>query len=389
MGAHLDHLTVLTTAGRDQGKLATKRITRAAGAWQIQDYSLATWWSVRQVDVHDLGSLGQALASLEPERCSCVIRGEPLPGIDLACTRRLKDAAEDGTPPSFIPAARHWFGIDFDSLPAPVWDENKLARRRAAIERDRAENSMPLPKGEDDGEDVDLAGDGDPAPIDPARDWAIVIRAAVVTLPAEFHDVSTYWQMTSSAGIKPGIQLRLWYRCDRPVEDAESKRWLEASPIDTSLYCANTPHYTAAPIFDPPELDPVPLRSGFWWRHRNTVAVPDLREKPKPATQAFQRRQFVDSNDRAERYARACIDGIVAAPDGQGRKKAIAVARLLYGMADHGLLDRAKVTAALTDAMQNRGWGQHERGRWSQAEIERHLAYARAHADTTLPEGFR
>ena len=67
-----------------------------------------------------------------------------------------------------------------------------------------------------------------------------------------------------------------------------------------------------------------------------------------------------------------------------GRKKAIAVARLLYGMAKHGLLDQAQVTAALTDAMQSRGWGQNERGRWSQAEIERHLAYARDHADADL-----
>jgi hypothetical protein len=387
MGAP-DRLTILTTADRDRGKLATKQIRLVDGEWQITDYSQATWWSVRQVDIHDLVSLGQALADLEPERCSCVIRGEPLPGINLGCTRRLKDAAEDGTPPSFAPAARRWFGIDFDSLPAPVWDPEKLARRRAAIERDRAEHGAPLPKGEDDGEDVDLTGDADPAPIDPARDWPLSIRAAVVTLPAEFHDASGYWQMTSGAGIKPGIRLRLWYWCDRPIADDEAKRWLEASPIDTSLYCANTPHYTAAPVFDPPELDPVPLRSGFWWRHWNTVAVPDLREKPKPKP-AQATRKF-DSAESVERYAQACIDGIVAAPDGQGRKKAIAVARLLYGMAKHhGLLDEAKVTAALTDAMQSRGWGENQRGRWSQAEIDRHLAYARAHADTTLPEGFR
>jgi hypothetical protein len=383
-----DRLTILTTAGRDRGKLATKRITRDAGGWQIEDYSQATWWSVRQIPVHDLVSLGRALADLEAERCSCVTRGEPLPGINLTCTRRLKDAAEDGTPPSFAPAARHWFGIDVDSLPAPIWDPEKLARRRATIERDRAEHGPPLPKGEDDGEDADLGGDDDPAPIDPARDWTLSIRAAVITLPFEFHDASAYWQMTSGAGIKSGIRLRLWFWCDRPASDDEAKRWLEGSPIDTSLYCANTPHYTAAPVFDPPELDPVPLRSGFWWRHRNAVAVPDLQEKPRPRPQATRQRQFASGNG-AERYAQACIDGIVAAPEGQGRKKAIAVARLLYGMAERGLLDQARVTAALTDAMQSRGWGENQRGRWSQAEIERHLAYARAHADTTLPEGFR
>jgi hypothetical protein len=146
-----DRLTVITTAGRDRGKLAIKRISRNKGAWQIEDYSQATWWSVRQIDVHDLISLGQMLAGLQPERCSCVIRGEPLPGIDLTCTRRLKDTAEDGTPPSFAPTARRCVGIDFDSLPMPIWDPERLARRRAAIERDRREHGPPLPKGEDDG----------------------------------------------------------------------------------------------------------------------------------------------------------------------------------------------------------------------------------------------
>ena len=383
----LDHLTVLTTAGRDHGKLATKRIRRDGDQWHVEDYGQATWWSVRQVEVCDLVSLAWALASLEAERYSCVIRGEPLPGIKLGCTRRLKEAAEDGTPPSFAPASRYWFGIDFDSLPAPIWDPDKLVRRREVILRDRAEHGMPVAKGEDDGEDVDLAGDLDPDPIDPAKDGTIAIRAAVITLPLEFHDTSGHWQMTSGAGIKQGIRLRLWYWLDRPVSDDEAKRWLERAPIDTSLYCANTPHYTARPIFDPPELDPLPRRSGFWWRHQNNVAVPDLQEKPKPKPET-PRRQFT-AGASAERYAQACIDSIVAAPDGQGRKKAISVARLLYGMAKRGLLDQEKVTAALTDAMKSRGWGKAERGRWSQAEINRHLAHASAHADTTLPEGFR
>ena len=352
-----DRLTVITTAGRDRGKLATKRITRDRGKWQIEDYSNATWWSVRQIDVHDLVSLGNALTGLEPDRWSCVIRGEPLPDVDLTCTRRLKDTAEDGTPPSFAPAARRWFGIDFDSLPTPIWNTEQPARRRAAIERDRRDHGPSLPKGEDDGEDVDLDGDEDPAPIDPARDWTIAIRAALTTLPNEFHDASAYWQMTSGAGIKPGIRLRLWYWCDRPVSDDEAKRWLEASPIDTSLYCANTPHYTAAPIFDPPELDPVPLRSGFWWGHWNAVSVPDLQEKPKLKPQTIRQRQFANLDDRAERYAHACIRAMVAAPEGQGRKKMLAVACVLYGMVQHGFLDQAKVTSALKDAMQRRDWG--------------------------------
>jgi hypothetical protein len=387
----VDRLTILTTAARDRGKLATKRITRTDGEWRIENYSQATWWSVRQIEVSGIISLGRTLGSLQGDACSCIVRGEPIDGINLSCCRRLKDAAEDGTPPSFEPTARWWLAVDADSILTPIWDPDRLARRRATLERNRGEHGTPLRKDEDDGEDVDLAGDEDPAPIDPVRDWAIAVRAVVVTLPPEFHDASVWWQMTSGAGIKPGIRIRLWFWLDRPVSDDEAKRWLADAPIDHSLYCANTPHYIARPIFDPPELDPALLRSGFWWRHSNAVAVRDLRPKPKlepQTTNATYKARF-DLSDRAQRYASACIDGIVAAPDGQGRKKAIAVARLLYGMAKHGLLDQAKVTTVLTDAMKNRGWGANERGRWSQAEIERHFAYALAHADTTLPEGFR
>jgi hypothetical protein len=65
------------------------------------------------------------------------------------------------------------------------------------------------------------------------------------------------------------------------------------------------------------------LRSGFWWRHHNAVAVPDLREKPRPKPEAPRQRQFAAAAEGAERYAQACIDGILVAPDGQGRKKAM------------------------------------------------------------------
>jgi hypothetical protein len=54
----------------------------------------------------------------------------------------------------------------------------------------------------------------------------------------------------------------------RAVSDAEAERWLEDA-VDRSLYSPPQAHYTEAPIFDPPELDPVPVRSGWWWRRVN------------------------------------------------------------------------------------------------------------------------
>jgi hypothetical protein len=64
--------------------------------------------------------------------------------------------------------------------------------------------------------------------------WCVVRRSR--RYPPEFQNVSTWWQMTNSAGIKPGIRLRLWFWLDRPVTDDEAKRWLAYAPVDQALY---------------------------------------------------------------------------------------------------------------------------------------------------------
>ena len=53
------------------------------GEWSIEGYNSARWWSAREVPVCDLVSLGQALADLERDPHSCVIRGQPIDGVDL------------------------------------------------------------------------------------------------------------------------------------------------------------------------------------------------------------------------------------------------------------------------------------------------------------------
>ena len=130
-----------------------------------------------------------------------------------------------------------------------------------------------------------------------------------------------------------------------------------AAPVDTSIYGAVALHYTAAPVFDPPELDPVSLRSGFWWRHRNVVTVPDLTPKvePKPQGTASYGRSSIAPI--APRGTRPPASTVVTAPTGtgEGRRRLLAVARTLYGMANAGLLDQGHVTVELKAAMENRG----------------------------------
>jgi hypothetical protein len=274
-------VTILQAVG---GARLTKRVTDRG----VEPYDNGTWFAVEELPASRLLNLAALLANLERDPSRCVIRGRPLPGTNRNRCRRLLYPTVDNAgrewPATFETASRRWLALDFDSLPTPQWNEEDLARRREAIARDRLEHPPhpSRPKGADDGEDYDFDADGDPAPIDPVRDWTLVIRAAVSLLPTQFHGTSAWWQMTSSAGIKPGVRLRLWYWLGREISDDEAKRWLRESPTDLALFNPVQVHYTAAPIFDPPSLDPVPLRSGWWWRHVNEVSVPELPEPPRP-----------------------------------------------------------------------------------------------------------
>jgi hypothetical protein len=384
-----DTITVLRT----HGPLATKKITRlASGEWQIEPYGKAAHFAVEEIAAAGLADLARTLARVARDPRAFVIRGRPLPGIDRTRCRRLlyRTIDEDGREhePTLEPAARRWLAIDFDSLPTPVWNVEALARRRAAIRRDHEQRIEPWPlwRVDDRGELPQPAPffDGiDPHPIDPARDPELVVRAALATLPAEFLGHSCWWQMTSSAGIKLGIRLRLWFWLDRPVSDLEAKRWLGGSPVDLALYSATQPHYIAAPIFDPPELDPVPRRSGITWAAGgDVVQVPELPEPPPPPAPEFCPRAGGNRNRRAESYAAAVFKGIATAPAG-GRHAALRSGAItLFGMAEHGLLDQGTAWRDLIAAGTTHRWPErrlHQLLDWC-------AAFARVHRP--LPEAF-
>lgn len=87
-------------------------------------------------------------------------------------------------------------------------------------------------------------------------------------LPGAFHGVDFYWQVSSSAGIKPGLRAHVWFWLDDPVTKAQMSAWSKTairaeSTVDTSLYARVRIHYTATPIFEGVD-DPVPVRSGLY-----------------------------------------------------------------------------------------------------------------------------
>ena len=87
-------------------------------------------------------------------------------------------------------------------------------------------------------------------------------------LPAEFQDVDFYWQVSSSAGLKPGLRAHVWFWSSDAVTKAQLSAWVGGnikpeSTADTSLYARVRIHYTATPIFEDLD-DPVPVRSGVY-----------------------------------------------------------------------------------------------------------------------------
>jgi hypothetical protein len=236
-----DRLTVLTTFG----PLATKTLghdPETGKAAVVAGYGDAATFRVGFLPARSLQELHAALGRLTRQPRSFVIRGEPLPGTDLSRCRRLlhPHREDDGsmTPATFRDAPRRWFASDFDGVPAP-------------------------------------------AGLDWTREPEGTAAYLLSLLPALFMGCGCIIQATASAGVKPGIRARVWCLLERPVSDAEAKRWLAKATVDLSLYRAVQPHYTAAPVLQG-VADLMPWRVRLVPGDRDRVPVPALAEPEKP-----------------------------------------------------------------------------------------------------------
>ena len=235
-------ISVLTSV--DARKPATKRFYREKdGTIGKESYGNAYKFMCRQHPVSNIVELGHLLARLEQDTLSFIIRGEPLPDIDLAKpVRRLKHERK-GEGPYFRSSelGEPWVCIDFDGIACPS--------------------------------DLDAAAVPEAA-----------IQFLIGLLPDEFHGVTCWWQWSSSAGIKGWESLRahLWFWLDRSFPDDELRRWSKAieAEIDPALFNAVQAHYTAAPIFEGLP-DPVRQRSGLLSGNEDVVQL-RLIAKPKP-----------------------------------------------------------------------------------------------------------
>lgn len=192
--------------------LAAKRVSVDG----VQSAPPSTWHRAVEYPIATFGDLCHALTTLSGQSEWFLVRGRVRPGLDMARIRRSHVGAE-GT---LLPASHQWILIDLDSVMPEVTD---FASR-------------------------------------PAH-YAARVRSEL--LPAAFTNAACFWQATGSAGVKPGVRLRMAFWLTRPLSDAEARQWVSCWPVavDKHLYTPSQPHYTAAPVFDG-VADPVGARTG-------------------------------------------------------------------------------------------------------------------------------
>jgi hypothetical protein len=223
-------MTVLTSVSR---VYATKRIRRDRKTGKVikTPYGLEKHFGVTPVSLSGFERLSRCLDRLTQRPFAFVIRGEPLPGIDMTKARRLVHAdPETGECATFEEAPRRWFAVDMDRIKCP-----------------------PLTSPVDDPDDA--------------------IEHLIGLLPPELGDASCWWQFTCSQslpGTEDRLSARLWFWLAEPLDGASLTRWAlsankgcEGTLIDPSIYRAVQPHYVAAPIFEDGMRDPLPRRHGI------------------------------------------------------------------------------------------------------------------------------
>ncbi|MDB4197560.1 hypothetical protein N9777_04665 [Ascidiaceihabitans sp.] len=186
-----------------------------------QRFSTGKLFNVSEEIVSDLKSLSALLQRLEDKPTHTVIRGS------LTDDQSSPVPREMGT---FIATSRQWCMIDIDRL---AWD-------------------------------------GD------VSDQQEMVSHAIQQLPAEFQAADCWYHLSSSMGIKSGINVHLWFWLERSCSDNEMKAWLSGYPADWRMFNPIQIHLTANPQFSDGAVDPYPNRSGLFEAGAgvSTVTVP-------------------------------------------------------------------------------------------------------------------
>jgi hypothetical protein len=212
-----DFVTVLSAKG---GRRATKLIIwrKELGFPEILRYDFMRTFSAIEEKISGIDDLAALLERISGSSSAFIVRGRVSEGVDRdRMLRRARARQRDGMvePPTLEAAAHYWIPVDLDALPCPNW-------------------------------------------LDAVHEPDQTVEYVVSKLPDEFHRATCRWAFTSSQGIKPGINLRLFFWADRPLSDEELKAWLAERvpiagqprtkwprrwPLDPALYSPAQPIY--------------------------------------------------------------------------------------------------------------------------------------------------
>lgn len=217
-----DFLTVLTTLG----PVLTKHFT----AEGVESYGAAKQFLPREIPVKDIHDLHRILTKMEKMPKSCVIRGK----LSANPERGEVEGTVLRNNESFDDCEHHWVSLDIDKFK--------------------------------------------PFAADPVTEPVAAIREFLEDSGLhQFLDCSFHWQLSSSAGVKPGIlKAHVWFWLETPWPSTRLYAWakgLRGQPVDSSFFKRVQIHYTANPIFDDGIPDPVAVRSGFYQGARDTVPL--------------------------------------------------------------------------------------------------------------------
>jgi hypothetical protein len=279
----------------------SKRIkVRGATIVGVEPSPNAFLFEFREQPVRHFNALAVALENAAAQG-EIAVRGTPR----APAGRRAIYHDEKRGPPGLDVVPRRWVGFDWDGLPLDPIPAEPIPEELA---EDPAESCNWLEA-------------------DPLLDPEVGARHALRRLPPAFRDASCVWQVSASAGFKPGFRLRTWHWFDYPITGAELKSWLrpaiERHLVDDVTLREAQPHYLAVRIGGGP--DPCPCRFGFLQQARDIVAVPDIegirrrqdeRERRARAAQTIHVSDLVNGRDYAERRLKQCVAAVRNAPDG-------------------------------------------------------------------------
>lgn len=194
-----------------------------------KSYPNAYLFDVKQFEIPDINELAKALTELQRQPSTCVIRGQLKQGTSAKNVQR-KTRGDDAI---FTDKLSKHIHIDVDGVNAP------------------------------EGVTMDK--------------WPEYV---ITQLPKPFQSVSYYYQYSSSAGMKPGIRLHLWFISTMPFDNREFKRWYSHLPdeqqlfIDDAVFRPAQVNYIQSPVFIGID-DPLAsmARSGLVMKESQTVSL--------------------------------------------------------------------------------------------------------------------